>query len=73
MRKYKFAKALVEPWDTEDPPDGEVVLTEHEIMYGMGYWHFYRMKMKEAGKEDEIDYERALEVFVVCSWGTEVK
>jgi hypothetical protein len=69
MRQFKFPKALVQLWNCREPPDGEVILTEQEIMEGMGQWDYYKAKMKEVGKEDQIDYNGALDSFVVCHWG----
>lgn len=73
MRRYSVPKAFVSYWDGDDPPEGDTVLTEYEIMYGRGYWHFYRMKMKEVGKEADIDYEDALDSWVVGYYGVEAE
>lgn len=52
-------------------PDGDIVLTEEEII--RDYFPYWKNEMVKVGKENEISHKNCLEDFIVVNWAQEIK
>lgn len=65
MKKYSYYEY--------DPLLGDITVTFSDEYIRKYYYPYWSKKMKEAGKEDQISYEKCLEDWIVVHWAWEVK